>query len=108
MFFLFTSRIAVLTAINGFIVVNACLVSFLGRPTKPVAWWGEGEKKILGGRDGVAGGTWMGCTKDGRLAFVTNVLEPHTLPSARTRGELPVRFLQVIYGLPWIIISSFS
>ncbi|XP_008781292.2 transport and Golgi organization 2 homolog [Phoenix dactylifera] len=67
---------------------------FHDRPTKPVAWWGEGEQKILGGRDEVAGGTWMGCTKDGRLSFVTNVLEPDVLPTARTRGELPVRFLQ--------------
>lgn len=67
-----------------------------GRPTKPVAWWGEGHRKILGGRDVLAGGTWLGCTKDGRLAFLTNVLEPDHLPCARTRGDLPVRFLQVI------------
>ncbi|CAD5173749.1 uncharacterized protein LOC135609879 [Musa acuminata AAA Group] len=64
------------------------------RPTKPVAWWGEGHRKILGGRDVLAGGTWLGCTKDGRLAFLTNVLEPDHLPCARTRGDLPVRFLQ--------------
>lgn len=38
----------------------------------------------------------MGCTKDGRLAFLTNVLEPDAMPGARTRGDLPLRFLQVI------------
>lgn len=66
------------------------------RPTKAVGWWGEGSKKILGGRDVLGGGTWMGCTKDGRLAFLTNVLEPDAMPGARTRGDLPLRFLQVI------------
>jgi uncharacterized protein with NRDE domain len=37
----------------------------------------------------------MGCTKDGRLAFLTNVLEPDAMPGARTRGDLPLRYLQV-------------
>ncbi|CAL9127769.1 unnamed protein product [Musa acuminata var. zebrina] len=67
---------------------------FHDRPTKPVAWWGDGFQKILGGRDGLAGGTWLGCTKDGRLAFLTNVLEPDLLSGAKSRGELPLRFLQ--------------
>ncbi|KAG0516335.1 hypothetical protein BDA96_10G353200 [Sorghum bicolor] len=67
---------------------------FHSRPTKAVGWWGEGSKKILGGRDVLGGGTWMGCTKDGRLAFLTNVLEPDAMPGARTRGDLPLRFLQ--------------
>jgi uncharacterized protein with NRDE domain len=65
------------------------------RPTKAVGWWGEGTIKILGGRDVLGGGTWMGSTKDGRLAFLTNVLEPDAMPGARTRGDLPLRFLQV-------------
>ena len=50
---------------------------------------------ILGGRDVLGGGTWMGCTKNGRLAFLTNVLEPDAMPGARTRGDLPLRYLQV-------------
>nr|CAD1830636.1 unnamed protein product [Ananas comosus var. bracteatus] len=36
----------------------------------------------------------MGVTKDGRLAFLTNVLEPDSIPDAKTRGDLPLRFLQ--------------
>uniref|UniRef100_A0A453TBB6 Uncharacterized protein n=1 Tax=Aegilops tauschii subsp. strangulata TaxID=200361 RepID=A0A453TBB6_AEGTS len=68
---------------------------FHSRPTKAVGWWGEGSMKILGGRDVLGGGTWMGSTKDGRLAFLTNVLEPDAMPGARTRGDLPLRFLQV-------------
>ncbi|CAN6181637.1 unnamed protein product [Urochloa humidicola] len=67
---------------------------FHSRPTKAVGWWGEGSRKILGGRDVLGGGTWMGCTKDGRLAFLTNVLEPDAMPGARTRGDLPLRYLQ--------------
>jgi uncharacterized protein with NRDE domain len=50
---------------------------------------------ILGGRDELGGGTWLGCTRDGKLAFLTNVREPGTLVGAKSRGELPVRFLQV-------------
>ncbi|KAF8377448.1 hypothetical protein HHK36_030825 [Tetracentron sinense] len=62
------------------------------RPTKPVSWW-EGCE-ILGGRDGVAGGTWLACTREGRLAFLTNVLELHPFLEAKSRGDLPVRFLE--------------
>ncbi|KAB1203531.1 hypothetical protein CJ030_MR8G015354 [Morella rubra] len=61
-------------------------------PTKPVAWWEGGQ--ILGGRDEVAGGTWLACSRGGRVAFLTNVLELHTLPEAKSRGDLPVLFLE--------------
>lgn len=65
----------------------------VSRPTKPLAWWDSGE--ILGGRDEVAGGTWLACSRTGRVAFLTNVLELHTLPEAKSRGDLPVLFLEV-------------
>uniref|UniRef100_A0A1D1YCU7 Uncharacterized protein C22orf25 n=1 Tax=Anthurium amnicola TaxID=1678845 RepID=A0A1D1YCU7_9ARAE len=64
------------------------------RPTKPVEWWGEGSEKMLGGRDGLAGGTWLGCTRNGRLAFLTNVRECNSNRDAKTRGDLPVKFLE--------------
>ncbi|XP_010918278.1 uncharacterized protein [Elaeis guineensis] len=67
---------------------------YYSRPTNPVGWWGDGHQKILGGRDELGGGTWLGCTKNGRLAFLTFVLEPDPLPGCRTRGELPLRFLK--------------
>jgi uncharacterized protein with NRDE domain len=63
------------------------------RPTKPVAWWDD-YGNILGGRDEVAGGTWLACSRKGRVAFLTNVLELHTLPEAKSRGDLPVLFLK--------------
>ncbi|XP_021896844.1 transport and Golgi organization 2 homolog isoform X2 [Carica papaya] len=64
---------------------------YLSRPTKPLAWWEDGE--IVGGRDTVAGGTWLACTKHGRLAFLTNFRELRCIPDAKSRGDLPVRFL---------------
>lgn len=51
---------------------------------------------ILGGKDELAGGTWLACTRDGRIAFLTNVRElVQPLPGAKSRGDLPVRFLEV-------------
>lgn len=50
--------------------------------------------EILGGRDEVGGGTWLACSKQGRVAFLTNVLELHASPEAKTRGDLPIRFLE--------------
>ncbi|GAB4838666.1 hypothetical protein Ancab_028210 [Ancistrocladus abbreviatus] len=62
------------------------------RPTIPAEWWEGGE--ILGGRDEEAGGTWLACSRDGRLAFLTNVREIQRIPHAKSRGHLPVRFLE--------------
>ncbi|XP_065881146.1 uncharacterized protein [Euphorbia lathyris] len=62
------------------------------RPTEVVAWWDGSD--ILGGKDSVAGGTWLACSRSGRVAFLTNVSELHSLPDAKSRGELPVLFLE--------------
>ncbi|KAK7251955.1 hypothetical protein RIF29_35584 [Crotalaria pallida] len=66
---------------------------FYSRPTEPLAWWG-GDGSVLGGRDVVGGGTWLGCTKYGRVAFLTNFREVHSLEHPKSRGDLPVSFLQ--------------
>jgi uncharacterized protein with NRDE domain len=60
-----------------------------------VEWWTAAGEEILGGKDELGGGTWLGCTKAGKLAFLTNVREPSPRLGVRSRGELPVRFLQV-------------
>ncbi|KAM7470988.1 hypothetical protein LguiA_009171 [Lonicera macranthoides] len=65
---------------------------YYNRPTKPLAWW-EGDE-ILGGRDGLAGGTWLACSRDGRVAFLTNVREVQSLAEVKSRGDLVVRFLE--------------
>lgn len=58
-----------------------------------MGWWEGGD--IIGGRDEVGGGTWLACSKQGRVGFLTNVLELHTLAEAKTRGDLVIRFLEV-------------
>ena len=65
------------------------------RPTEGIHRWGDAP--IIGGRDLTAGGTWMGVstTLPRRMAAVTNVRigEPKVLPDKRSRGDLPVDFL---------------
>ncbi|KAK1559799.1 hypothetical protein Q3G72_018409 [Acer saccharum] len=61
-------------------------------PTRPLEWWEGGE--ILGGRDEKAGGTWLACSRDGKVAFLTNFRELQSIPQAKSRGDLPVRFLK--------------
>jgi uncharacterized protein with NRDE domain len=66
---------------------------FYERPTAPMAWW-EGDR-ILAGRDLRAGGTWLGVTRAGRCAALTNVRDPEAMRTDRaSRGQLPVRFLE--------------
>jgi uncharacterized protein with NRDE domain len=53
------------------------------------------DPKLLGGRDKQAGGTWMATHQDGRMAAVTNYRDLSNLKSdARSRGELPINYLQ--------------
>ncbi|XP_019088227.1 PREDICTED: uncharacterized protein YGR127W-like isoform X1 [Camelina sativa] len=62
------------------------------RPTEALRWWEDGE--TLGGRDLLGGGTWLGCTRQGRIAFLTNFREASSFPAAKSRGDLPLRYLQ--------------
>lgn len=71
-----------------------CLKFSYKRPTNPAGWW-EGEE-IVGGKDEVGGGTWLACSKGGRIAFLTNFRERESIPHAKSRGDLPVRFLKVL------------
>ncbi|PIN15703.1 hypothetical protein CDL12_11639 [Handroanthus impetiginosus] len=66
------------------------------RPTTPLGWWEDGE--TLGGRDEQAGGTWLACGRNGKLAFVTNVREIRSNSEVKSRGVLPVRFLKSAKG----------
>ncbi|KAI9084320.1 hypothetical protein K1719_033662 [Acacia pycnantha] len=65
---------------------------FYSRPTQPLAWW-PGDR-ILGGKDGQAGGTWLASSRDGRVAFITNFRETEEHPNPKSRGELPRCFLE--------------
>lgn len=68
---------------------------FLDRPTLPLArWQTDSGQEVLSGRDLRAGGTWMGMTPDGRIAFLTNVRGARADAGARSRGELVTRWLE--------------
>jgi uncharacterized protein with NRDE domain len=63
------------------------------RPTAPASWWEE-ARFLLAGKDLEAGGTWMGITKKGKLAALTNYrgTEPHK-KNAPSRGALVSQYL---------------
>lgn len=70
------------------------------RPAAPLGWWADAPA-VLAGRDLEANGTWMGVTRDGRWAALTNVREPkvgdshpkNPRPARRSRGDLVAGFL---------------
>lgn len=80
------------------LVVLANRDEFYERATDPMHWWDD-HPHILAGRDraDVKGqpGTWMGISKSGRFAAITNVRAPSEKnPDAQTRGEITAKFLK--------------
>jgi uncharacterized protein with NRDE domain len=66
---------------------------FLARETQPMHWWSDAPA-VLAGRDLTGGGTWLGVTRDGRFAALTNYRAPSEMkPDAPTRGTLVSNFL---------------
>ncbi|MGI6125360.1 MAG: NRDE family protein [Planifilum sp.] len=57
------------------LIVAANRDEFLDRPTEPARFWKD-HPDLLAGRDGVGGGTWMGITRRGRFAALTNFRNP--------------------------------
>ncbi|MDH4181794.1 MAG: NRDE family protein, partial [Betaproteobacteria bacterium] len=67
---------------------------FYTRRTRPAAWWGHAVS-LLAGHDEEAGGTWLGVTRRGRFAALTNVRAPSERnPHAPSRGALVLSALQ--------------
>lgn len=68
---------------------------FYGRPTRRVQFWDEdGHPEILAGKDLEAGGTWMGVSKSGKWAALTNYRDPNwQLDNPPSRGELVLNYL---------------
>lgn len=61
---------------------------FYDRPTAPASFWEE-RPDLLAGRDLREGGAWLGMTRRGRLAALTNYRDPASLRSqAPSRGWL--------------------
>jgi uncharacterized protein with NRDE domain len=65
---------------------------FYARESAPAAWW-DGPAAAWGGRDRVAGGSWLAIDRRGRLAAVTNVREPGATPGRHSRGQLVADFV---------------
>lgn len=64
------------------------------RPSAAAAFWDD-EPGIFGGRDLEKGGTWLGLTRSGRIAAVTNYRDGLARkPAPRSRGKLTADFLR--------------
>ena len=89
------------------LVVAANRDEWRERPAQPAHWWPD-HPELLAGRDLQAGGTWMGITRGGRFAAVTNFRDPSDKrATARSRGELVTQFL-VGHAAPADFLASLS
>ena len=72
---------------------------FHARPTLPADWWPD-HPQIFAGRDLEAGGTWLGLTRGGRFAALTNYRDPQRRRTpapgvaAPSRGSLVASLLE--------------
>ncbi|MBS0346035.1 MAG: NRDE family protein [Proteobacteria bacterium] len=75
------------------LVVAANRDEFFTRPAAAAAWWPE-HPSIFAGRDLEAGGTWLGVSRGGRFAGLTNFRDPQRQRDGRpSRGQLVADFL---------------
>ena len=75
------------------LVVAANRDEFFSRRTAAADFWDDAPI-VLAGRDLAAGGTWLGITRTGRFAALTNFRDPsRNKAGAPSRGELVRRFL---------------
>jgi uncharacterized protein with NRDE domain len=87
--------IAIATRIHPLypLIIAANRDEFYHRPTAPLAFW-QDQPNILAGRDLEQNGTWLGITKTGRFAAITNYRDPSLMGSAApSRGLLVSNFL---------------
>ena len=76
------------------LVVAANRDEWRDRPADAAHWWPDAPQ-LLAGRDLKAHGTWMGLTRSGRFAAVTNFRDPGDKRStALSRGTLVTEFLR--------------
>src|SRR5512141_669560 len=74
------------------LIVAANRDEFHARPAARAGFW-QDHPSILAGRDLEAGGTWMGLSRTGRFAAVTNYKGGRDPNAAESRGTLVTRFL---------------
>ncbi len=75
------------------LIVAANRDEFYQRPTKSAHFWGD-DKRLLAGKDLEQDGAWLGVTRDGRFAAVTNFRSRDGDQYPRSRGQLTTDFLQ--------------
>ena len=76
------------------LVLAANRDEFYARPTAAAAWWDD-YPQVYAGRDLQGGGTWLGVTREGRFAALTNIRNPAERRSdVRSRGMLVAGFLE--------------
>jgi uncharacterized protein with NRDE domain len=75
------------------LVVAANRDEFHARPAAAATFW-EDRPGILAGRDLEARGTWMGVSRGGKFAAVTNYRGAREPRAAESRGALVTRFLE--------------
>lgn len=64
------------------------------RPTAPAGFW-DARPDLLAGRDLEQNGTWLGVTRAGRFAGITNFRAPSgVLPNAPSRGQIVRDYLE--------------
>jgi len=76
------------------LVIAANRDEFYARPTARAGWWVDAPQ-VFGGRDLEHGGTWLGVTRHGRIAALTNFRDPAAVKrDAPSRGLLVSGFLR--------------
>jgi uncharacterized protein with NRDE domain len=76
------------------LVVAANRDEWFRRPTAPAGFWPDAPE-VLAGRDLEQQGTWLGVTRAGRFAALTNYRDPGAnRPDAPSRGTLVSAFLR--------------
>lgn len=73
------------------LIIAANRDELFARPSGPTQVLQAESPRILGGRDEVAGGTWLAVNEHGVVAGLTNLRSPAGRdPTKRSRGELPI------------------
>lgn len=75
------------------LIIAANRDEFYHRQAAAAKFWPE-SPSVLAGRDLSAGGTWMGVTRHGRFAALTNYRDPAAPAAVRSRGLLASAYLQ--------------
>jgi len=74
------------------LVLAANRDEYHARAAEPMGWWSD-QPGLLAGRDLRAGGTWLGLSRQGRVAAVTNYHDGMSTVSEHSRGDLVAQFV---------------